>query len=67
LILIGEIVKNHHHRYGILRVCKELLNKYGKRVSRKKAAYLMRENGLNARRKKKYAKTHRFKTQPSCM
>jgi transposase InsO family protein len=57
LILIREIVKNHHRRYGILRVRKELLNKYGKRVSRKKVTRLMRENGLNARRKKKYAKT----------
>ena len=57
LNLIREIVENHHRRYGILRVRKELLNKYGKRVSRKKVAQLMRENGLNARRKKKHVKT----------
>ena len=57
LFLIREIVKNHYQRYGIIRVRKELFNKYGKRVSRKKVAQLMRENGLNARQKKKYVKT----------
>jgi transposase InsO family protein len=57
LQLIREIVKNHCRRYGILRVRKELFNKYGKRVSRKKVACLMRDNGLNARRKTKYVKT----------
>jgi transposase InsO family protein len=30
---------------------------YGKRVSLKKVAQLMRENGLNARRKKKFIPT----------
>jgi len=55
--LIREIVKTHKRRYGIIRVRKELLKKYGKRVSRKKVARLMRENGLNARRWKKYVKT----------
>jgi transposase InsO family protein len=57
LRLIQEIVDKHYHRYGILRVRKELLNKYGKCVSRKKVARLMRENGLNARRRRKYVKT----------
>ena len=55
--LIREIVTKHFRRYGILRVRKELLKEYGKRVSRKKVARLMRENGLNARRKRKYVKT----------
>jgi transposase InsO family protein len=31
-----------------------LRREYGKRVSRKKAARLMRENGLNARRRRKF-------------
>ena len=55
--LIREIVTKHFRRYGIIRVRKELLKEYGKRVSRKKVARLMRENGLNARRRKKYVKT----------
>ena len=55
--LIKEIVDKHYRRYGILRVRRELQNKYGKRVSRKKVASLMRENGFNAHRKTKYMKT----------
>jgi transposase InsO family protein len=55
--LIREIVLRHHYRYGSPRVRAELLKKYGKRVSVKKAAHLMRDNGLNARRKGKYVKT----------
>ena len=47
--LIEGIVKKHLRRYGSPRVRQELLDKYGKRVSRKKVARLMRENGLNAR------------------
>ena len=39
------------------RVRQELFNKYGKRVSLKKVARLMRANGLNARQKRKYSKT----------
>jgi transposase InsO family protein len=57
LDLIKKIVEEHQRRYGILRVRKELLNKYGKRVSRKKVAQIMRENGLNARRRRKHVKT----------
>jgi transposase InsO family protein len=57
LELIKKIVEDHCRRYGILRVRKELLNKYGKRVSRKKVARIMRENGLNARRRRKSIKT----------
>ena len=55
--LIREIVLKHHRRYGILRVRKELWIKHGINVSRKKAAKLMRENGLNARRKRKFIPT----------
>jgi transposase InsO family protein len=55
--LIREIVRKHHRRYGILRVREELRREYGKRVSRKKVARLMRENGLNARRRRKFIPT----------
>jgi putative transposase len=55
--LIREIVIRHHRRYGSPRVRQELRNKYGKRVSLKKVARLMRENGLNARRRRKYIPT----------
>ena len=60
--LIREIVINHRRRYGILRVriepkVRELWIKHGINISRKKAAKLMRENGLNARRWKKYIPT----------
>ena len=57
LSLIKEIVENHRRRYGILRVRKELFNKYGKRVSRKKVAKMMREHGLNVRQRKNHVKT----------
>jgi transposase InsO family protein len=50
-------VEQHHRRYGILRVRQELRTVYGKRISRKKAARLMRENGLNARRRRKFIPT----------
>jgi len=55
--LIREIVMKHHRRYGSPRVRRELRNAYGKRVSLKKVARLMRENGLNARRKRTFVKT----------
>jgi len=55
--LIREIVLKHHHRYGILRVRKELWIKHGINISRKKVARLMRENGLNARRRRKFIPT----------
>jgi transposase InsO family protein len=55
--LIREIVLNHHYRYGSPRVKEELRHKYGKSVSVKKVACLMRENGLNARRKGRFVKT----------
>jgi len=55
--LIKTIVKRHYRRYGSPRVRKELRNVYGKRVSLKKVARLMRENDLNARYKGKYIPT----------
>ena len=56
LCLIRQIVTEHHQRYGSPRVRQELI-KRGICISIKKVARLMRENGLNARRKKKYTKT----------
>ena len=55
--LILEIVTKHHRRYGSPRVRRELRDTYGKRVSLKKVARLMRENNLNARRKRKFIPT----------
>jgi transposase InsO family protein len=57
LDLIKERAKTHHRRYGSPRVRQELLDKYGKRVSRKKVARLMRENALNARGRRKFIPT----------
>jgi len=57
LLIIRKIVEKHNNRYGSPRVREELRNKYGKRVSLKKVAKMMREHGLNARRKKKHIKT----------
>ena len=55
--LMREIVAKHHRRYGSPRVRQELRKVYGKRVSLKKVARLMRENSLNARRRRKYIPT----------
>ena len=55
--LIRKIVFKHHRRYGSPRVRKELWVKHGISVSRKKVARLLREHGLNARRKRKYIPT----------
>ena len=52
-----EIVLRHQRRYGSPRVRQELRARYGKRVSAKKAARLMRENGLNARGSRKFVRT----------
>jgi transposase InsO family protein len=64
LNLIRQIVAKHHHRYGSPRVRAELRNTHGKRVSGKRVARLMRENDLNARRRKRFIPTtdsnHRF-------
>ena len=56
LDLIRKIVEEHRRRYGSPRVLKELRKK-GIRVSLKRVARLMREHGLNARRKRKYSTT----------
>jgi transposase InsO family protein len=55
--LIREIQEKHHRRYGSPRVREELRAKYGKRVSLKKVARLMRENALNARKRRKFVPT----------
>jgi putative transposase len=55
--LILEIVAKHHRRYGSPRVRRELRDTYGKHVSLKRVARLMRENGLNARRGRKHILT----------
>ena len=55
--LIREIAARHHHRYGSPRIRRELRDAYGKRVSLKKVARLMRENGLNARRRRTFIRT----------
>ena len=55
--LIKIIVLAHYRRYGSPRVRQELRDVYGKRVSLKKVARLMRENNLNARYKGKYIPT----------
>jgi transposase InsO family protein len=55
--LIREIVTKHRRRYGSPRVRQELRQVYGKRVSLKKVARLMRENSLNARYRRKYIPT----------
>ena len=57
LRLIREIVAKHHRRYGSPRIRRELRDVYGKRVSVKKVARLMRENGLNARRRRTFIRT----------
>jgi transposase InsO family protein len=57
LDLIVRIQERHHYRYGRERVREELCRNHGKRVSLKKAARLMGENGLNARRRRKFIRT----------
>jgi transposase InsO family protein len=52
--LIREIAQKHHYRYGSPRVRETLRQDCGNRASLKKAACLMRENGLNARRRGKF-------------
>jgi hypothetical protein len=59
LDLIREIVQQHHDRYGFPRVREALRNTYEKRVSVKKVARLLREHGLNARRRGKFIPTTR--------
>ena len=55
--IVREIVTRHRRRYGSPRVRREMLKVYGRRVSLKKVARLMRENNLNARRKRRFVPT----------
>jgi transposase InsO family protein len=55
--LIRKIVIKHKRRYGSPRVRTVLRKEYGKCVSQKKVARLMRENKLNVRAKRKWVKT----------
>jgi transposase InsO family protein len=57
LDLIAEVFEAHRRRYGRPRVWKELRDSYGRRVSRKLAERLMRENGPQARRRRKFVVT----------
>ena len=55
--LIREIAAKHRRRYGSPRVREELRKAYGRPVSLKKVARLMRENGLNARQRRTFVRT----------
>ena len=57
LRLIREIVTTHRRRYESPRVRRELRDAYGKRVSVKKVAHVMREHGLNAVRRRAFIRT----------
>ncbi|MDR2796278.1 MAG: IS3 family transposase [Spirochaetaceae bacterium] len=57
IAMIRLIPERHHYRYGSPRVRETLRRDYGRQVSRKKAARLMRENGLNALRRRKFIPT----------
>jgi transposase InsO family protein len=69
--LIREIVVKHCRRYGSPRVRRELRNVYGKRVSLKRVARLMRKNSLNARLRGKFIPTtnsnHGLKVCPNLL
>jgi transposase InsO family protein len=55
--LIRSIVEQHHYRYGSPRVREALWKDHGKRASLKRVARLMREHGLNARKRRKRIST----------
>jgi transposase InsO family protein len=55
--LISRIFYEHHGRYGSPRVWEELKGTYGVNMSRKRVERLMREQGLQARRKRKHVVT----------
>ena len=57
LRLIRDITAKHRRRYGSPRVRRELRDVYEKYVSLKKVARIMRENGLNAKRRRKFIPT----------
>ncbi|MFP3040316.1 IS3 family transposase [Treponema primitia] len=57
LELIIEIFNAHYRRYGSPRVWEELKNTHQRHIGRKRVARLMREHGLQARRRRKFAVT----------
>jgi transposase InsO family protein len=57
LRLIIRIFEAHYGRYGSPRVWQELVKYYNLRVSRKRVERLMRKQGLQAGRKRKWVKT----------
>src|SRR5215470_11828084 len=57
LQLIIKIFQDNKGRYGSPRIWSELVEEYNFRISRKRAARLMRENKIQAKRKRKGAKT----------
>jgi putative transposase len=63
LVEIRAVHGHHRQRYGSPRIHRELLDR-GRRVSRKRVARLMRENGLRGRPKRRFRRTtdsrHRY-------
>ena len=57
LNLIRQIFTAHQGRYGSPRVWRELKDKYGRKIGRKRVERLMREHGMRARGKRKWVKT----------
>jgi transposase InsO family protein len=57
LIDLIRKIRARHRYYGSPRMRRELRDRYGKCISPKKVARLMRENGLNVKRGRKYVKT----------
>jgi transposase InsO family protein len=55
--LIRKIFEAHRGRYGSPRVWEELKGTHGLKISRKRVERLMREHGLQARRRRKYVVT----------
>jgi transposase InsO family protein len=57
LRLIIQIFENNHGRYGSPRVWRELVEDFNRRISRKRVERLMREHGLQAKRRRKWVTT----------
>jgi transposase InsO family protein len=57
LELIRQIFTAHHGRYGSPRVWRELRDKHGRRVGRKRVERLMREHGMRARGRRTWVNT----------
>jgi hypothetical protein len=58
---IRKIVQRHRFRYGSPREREELRNTYGKQVILKKVVGVIRENGLNARRRGKFITVNKLR------